>query len=279
MTRGGSRVGAVASAFPPKGTGSDWHSYYNCILWLDASDATTLFSNTGGTVAATARAAVNRGKDKSRTGNHATADQSAATLTLDASLGRTFLRGRLGMSLTNPYLLASCAAVTLFMVLKADNTTGSDCLSPFVATTASMPYIATVSGSVYETLGMVTSSSQWAVVGSMTTAANWNSTPSPWSTAYRRMLYIIVCNPATNTMSILRSDGVTVVYQTQFDRSYWTNTNPTTLGYCHWIGSGLWYYFTGDLAEMLVFNTALTIGTSPSVTDVATMLRNKWGLL
>ena len=231
-------------------------------------------------MAATAGAAVNRWKDKSRTGNHATADQSAATLTLDATLGRTFLRGRLGMSLTNPYLLTPCTAgVTLFMVLKADISTGADCLSPFVTTTTGMPYIATSNGWVYETLGMPTSSSDWPVVGSMTTAANWNSTPSPWSTTYRRMLFIIVCNPATNTMSILRSDGVTVVYQTQFDRSFWTNTNPTTLRYRHWNASGLWYYFTGELAEMLVFSTRLTTTPYPSVTDVATVLRIKWGLL
>ena len=265
---GHSHVGPVAASRVIKSS-TAYASYSNCILWLDAADATTVFRDAGGTVPAVAGDVVNQWKDKSAAHNHALADKASATLRTDATTGRTLLRGQLGMSLTNPYLLTPCAGLTVCIVLQADQT--QNCLSPFCQHTANYPWTCTKDNdhtALFETLGMAFPS-----VPILTTSAlNWATTTAPWSTWYKRALYVVTANTTAGQTTIFKSDAATVAYSTPFLRNYWTNSYPVTVG---WADT---FTYNGDAAEILVFNTALSSTTSPRLADVAAGLRTKWAI-
>ena len=132
-------TGIVAASAARRG------AYGNCILWLDAADPACVFRDAAGTTPAVANDVVNRWKDKSSAHNDATYDKSAGTLRTDSVTGRTLLRGCIGMSLANPYLLSPCAGMTLFAVMQVDGGItqdgGSLSMSPLCQYTNELPLI------------------------------------------------------------------------------------------------------------------------------------------
>ena len=127
------------------------------LLWLDASDASCVFRDTGGTVPAVVGDTVNHWNDKSGTHNHGANYNGTATLRTDTTSGRTLLRGCFGMSLANPYLLSACSGMTLLVVLRADSGITFDghstSINPFCHYTNDWPLVQYDTW-LYETLGL-----------------------------------------------------------------------------------------------------------------------------
>lgn len=99
-----------------------------------------------------------------------------------------------------------------------------------------------------------------------------------WNTYTQRIVYIIVSNPDTLRTTIYKSDGVTEVYWNELGQDYWQPgfSYPITIGYA--VEGGRSFYFYGDIAEIRLYNHALTDTTTPRLADVAETLRTKWGV-
>ena len=247
----------VSSALPGAAS-ADVGANANAILWLDASDASTLFSDAAGTTLVTPGVTVLCWKDKSSRHNHATCPYApwCATYTTNIWNGRSVLdssSNKIAMSLTTATLLKGAPALTVFVVAKAKPSTNTNAPLNFIATDTSWFPMGT---KVVEQIGF------------------GGPTAFTCNPAVRPILYIVVVNPSTGTTTTYGSDATTVLCQGACSQAYWS-TNAVYIGGSYFVAGTS---FTGQLAEIVVLNVALTASTTPTLADAAAGLRTKWNI-
>jgi hypothetical protein len=159
------------------------------------------------------------------------------------------LSGNIAFNFVNPYMLASCTAATLFIVM--NNGTG---IHPFSTRQDGVEdgWI-NFSGSIYEPFGLASRQQ----IG--------------FNTSGRRMIYNITCNPVTQKTTIF--NGTSQIYQNTFSNINW-RIDPTCKAS---IGNyGSYYTFSGNLMEIILYNFCLTESTSPTLSSVINSLKSKW---
>jgi hypothetical protein len=232
--------------------------FVNCVLWLDAADAATMFSDSTGLTAVVNNDSVQNWNDKSGQNNHAIAVPSGSSQTYQVGLvnGHSVIRSLgtpgLAMQLTgNTKPLKNCTEFTMVTVLNASNV--SNTFAPFFARGAN------------DVSWMVESGVTWEFLG-----CRVRTNVNPSVASYGLCIYHIVGSQATNTTTIYINNKAKATATFSNDSmTLWDNTIGWYPG---------WKNFIGTLCELIVFNKALTDSTNPPINGLLQGLADKWGV-
>ena len=243
------------------------------MLWLDAADATTLFSDAAGSVPAVVGGPVRRWRDKSYRKSDAYAAATVAagyapcvapTLTVTAD-GTSALAGPTSLVFDKPRIAATASlspAMTLVLVLTVDSATS---LHPFCVAAANLPWMLDGSGQTQETLGCATRQAASAAGAGLLN---------------QRCVYAVVADSTTARTSTYydTGGGLTPLVSNAAYSQTWTaadvglgNPLQQTQAPANTVKS-----FRGQLYEMMVFRIALGANTTPTLTDLCRTLKTKW---
>ena len=233
-------------------------SLSNCCLWLDASDRTTLFSDSAGTLpVSTGSTTLSYWKDKSTSNNNATNTTAQPFVSYNTlnSLATITFTGSQYLNLTSTSLPNGGQNATYFFVLKTTTAGAVQVFfshGPTPAQTGQTPQFFFGSGNIYtDTYG-----------GN----AIYDTTP----VTNQYIVNTILRN--TNLSGWLQGSAFVASNNSPLTTN--TGTGFATLGVGR-VSSSLNYYLQGSVAEIVIYNTDLdTTGRQL----IEGYLANKWGL-
>ena len=238
-------------------------------LWLDASDASTLFTDSAGTIAATADGdPVGRWADKS--GNAAHALQTDGTqkpaLKLAIKNSKNVCRFNSTTSKMLGTLLAKNTDCTIVAVVRMNT---SDASWRAACTTGFLNSTTATSGQIHGLLKQNNTSNK-LLVSSFTGATDGNPSQSMganWASAFATFT-----NTAGTNRSRIWVNGTAAVSDPK------TITTITDQGFVYYIGRGLQAateFWNGDIAELMIYNVSLD---TDNQTSIQNYLNTKWGV-
>ena len=259
-------VSAASATIPTSISGLD--------VWLDGSDASTLFQDAAGTNPVTATGdPVALWKDKSGNSNNATAwgggTPSVPTFTALALGGNSAVTFN-GFQGLNNLTYAWPTAVDVFAVVSANSWSSANGYT-FILSSKPATYVAGIAltGGAYD---------GWNTNEVLAYGNNWPSTPTP-STPRVNAPYGTLTNGQAAILDVALSDSVaqialngtalTPTYQ-QVNDTLQTKTGYNVAG--REDGLQAWQ---GNIAELLIFNRKLTAGEA---NDVGFYLQEKYGI-
>lgn len=228
-----------------------------CCLWLDAADRTVLFSDSAGTLpVSTGSQRLSYWKDKSTSNNHATNTTSTPTVTFQSlnSYPTVSFEGSNYLTLTSTSLPNGGTNASYFFVCRTTNTGVYVFFShgPTPTQQAQTPQFFFNSGQIYaDTFGSN------AIYDNSTQTNNYLTLSFTRSTTLSGWLH-----------------GSSFIGSNNSPLSVNTGTGFATLGVGR-VSANLDYYYRGNMAELIVYNTNLTTTNRQLIEGY---LANKWGL-
>jgi len=224
-------------------------------LWLDASDPASLFQNTNATTPAYQTSDyVSLWKDKSGNGNNATqaTDSLRPYLVTSSQNSRNVIRFPYAAwnAATGPYMNATIGSLSAYSVFIVCKFRTSEFYSMVLTGGSSQFEVRN-----YSTTGYI----EWNVAGSYflrDTVSNVGN-------------YILI--------ELTRSGSDYTIYKNGISVATSNNASNLNIGSTIYISSrsGNSYYFDGDMAEMIIYNSAITTAQRQQVEQY---LNQKWGI-
>jgi len=261
LNRTNNVVGRISQYKAAGGEITDPTDIAGCRLWIDFSDATTLFTDAGSTPVANNDDRIYQANDKSGNEKHLSQPTEANRPTYKTNIQNGLSIGRLVNdrdTMGIPALGTALTKLTLFTVTRKNEDSGNPFVFIFRSETNPICYLQITNTDHY--VGFTTRDTESDVVNAIGSTARFNS------------FYLIsgVANGITNTVYVNGAQEAT-----DTNAAYDTASDYNRIGVLGNYKINEINSYLGDYAEIIVYDSALSDEDRQSV---ETYLNNKWSL-